>query len=173
LWQKETSLWQVSGKNRSCSNHSSHLFGLAVVYSAAISLNFWAISEKVSPCFSKSSSAGPIPQKVSLNPIILMGTGLSSARQPATASPNPPRMLCSSTVTIPRLSWAAWIMIFLSRGFTVWTLITRVSIFPHPSAHPRLKEPDRPFSLWLSPSHPYPLLGSRHCLSQKDNHPCK
>ena len=47
------------------------------VYSPAISLTLSAILEEVSPCFSKSSSAGPIPQKVSLNPIILMGTGFS------------------------------------------------------------------------------------------------
>ena len=52
------------------------------------------------------------------------GTGASSDKTSATAEPNPPITLCSSTVTIAPVSLAALIKISLSIGFNVCILIT-------------------------------------------------
>ncbi len=59
--------------------------GLVITVTAAS-----AILSGVSPYFAKSSGASPLSPKVSLTPILLMGTGWFSTITSATADPRPP-----------------------------------------------------------------------------------
>ena len=92
-----------------------------------MSFTIFAILIDVIPCFSKSdgiSLSRADSPNISCAPILLIGTGYDSDTTSDTAEPKPAIMLCSSHVTIPPVSLAAFSRISLSIGFTVKQSIT-------------------------------------------------
>ena len=90
-------------------------------------MTFFSILMDVIPCFSNncgiSLSRADSPNR-SCAPILRIGTGYDSETTSETAEPNPPRILCSSHVTIAPVSLAAYSKISLSIGFIVKLSIT-------------------------------------------------
>ena len=75
------------------------------------------ILEEDKPNCTNNSSAGPECPKQSLTPILITLVGRFADKTEHTASPNPPIVLCSSTVIIRPVSLAAFIIKGSSKGF--------------------------------------------------------
>ena len=89
-----------------------------------IDLTVLTILSDVKPYSLNNSSGFPLCPKISFIPIFFTNEWWFSHITSETAEPSPPTTLCSSTVTIFPVSFAALRMISVSIGFMVWRLIT-------------------------------------------------